>query len=74
VSEEQQQPTSAEESLARAEELLARLEQTRAELERIVDSENPDDAIAVLTELAEIAKQVEAELARARSHAERESA
>ena len=72
MTEEQQQPTSAEESLARAEELLARLEQTRAELERVVESENPDDAISVLTELAEIAKQVEAELARARSSAERE--
>jgi len=71
---DEQQPTSAEESLKRAEELLARLERTRAELEQIVGSENPDDAIAVLTELAEIARQVEAELARARSDAERESA
>jgi hypothetical protein len=69
----EEQPPTAEESLHRAEELLARLEKTRAELERVVDSDNPDDAIAVLTELAEIARQVEAELARARSTAERES-
>jgi exonuclease VII small subunit len=72
MTDEPSRPTT-EESLKRAEELLARLEQTRAELERVVDSDNPDDAIAVLTELAEIARQVEAELGRARSDAERES-
>ena len=66
-------PETAEESLRRAEALLARLESTRAELERIVESDNPDEAITVLTQLAEIARQVEAELARARSTAERES-
>jgi hypothetical protein len=61
--------SSADESLARAEELLARLEATRAELERLAEAEEADRAIDVLTELAEIAKEVEAELARARREA-----
>ena len=64
---------SAEDSLRRAEALLERLERTRAELERVVAGENADDAIEVLTELAEIAKQVEAELVRAKSEAESEA-
>ena len=58
---------SADESLARAEELLARLEKVRARLEA---TEDPDEAIAVLQELAEIARQVETELERARRGAE----
>jgi hypothetical protein len=57
---------SAEDSLKRAEELLAKLEQARARLEA---TEDPEAAIDVLSELAEIAKQVEAELARARREA-----
>jgi len=63
---------SSEDSLKRAEELLARLEQARADLERVSGSEDSEEAIAVLTELAEIAKQVEAELAKARDEAETE--
>ena len=62
----------SEDSLKRAEELLGRLEQARADLERVSGSENSEEAIAVLTELAEIAKQVEAELAKARREAEAE--
>jgi hypothetical protein len=61
---------TAEESLHRAEELLARLESTRAELERLTESENPDAAIDVLNDLAQLAKEVEAELTRARSEAD----
>jgi hypothetical protein len=57
---------NAEDSLKRAEELLAKLEQARARLEA---TEDPEAAIDVLSELAEIAKQVEAELARARREA-----
>ena len=60
----------AEESLRRAEELLARLEQTRDELERAAASEDPEAAIDVLAELAELAKAVEAELQRAKNRAE----
>ena len=61
---------TAEESLRRAEELLARLEVTRAELERLTEADEPDRAIDVLTELAELAKQVETELQRARREAD----
>jgi hypothetical protein len=59
--------TPAEEALKRAEDLLERLEQTRARLEATSD---PDQAIDVLTELAEIAKQVEAEIEQARREAD----
>ena len=58
--------SSAEESLKRAEELLGRLEQTR---ERLEAADDPDAAIDILAELAEIAKQVEAELEQARRDA-----
>jgi hypothetical protein len=58
--------SAAEESLKRAEELLERLEQTRARLEATAD---PEAAIDILGELADIAKQVEAELEQARRDA-----
>jgi len=57
--------SAAEESLKRAEELLERLEQTRARLE----SADPEKAIDILGELADIARQVEAELEQARRDA-----
>jgi hypothetical protein len=57
--------SAAEESLKRAEELLERLEQTRARLE----AADPEAAIDILGELADIAKQVEAELEQARREA-----
>ena len=62
---------TADEALARAEELLERLRATREELERLAVEENAEAAVEVLTELAEIAKDVEAELAKARARAER---
>ena len=52
--------------LQRAEVLLERLERTRQELE---STQDPDRAIEILSELAEIAKEVEAELARAKKEA-----
>jgi hypothetical protein len=58
--------SAAEESLKRAEELLERLEQTRARLESTTD---PDAAIDILGELAEIAKAVEGELEKAKRDA-----
>ena len=64
---------TGEESLSRAEELLDRLEATRAELERLAESENADAAIDVLNELAQLAKEVEAELTRARSDTDAEA-
>jgi hypothetical protein len=62
--------TAADESLNRAEELLERLEATRAELEQLAESEDVDSAIDVLARLAELAKEVESELSRARKEAD----
>ena len=59
--------SQAEEPLRRAEELLERLEYARAELERLAASEDAEGAIDVLTELADLAKEVEAELSRAKA-------
>ena len=61
---------SADEALARAEELLERLKATRDELERLAAAEDADSAVEVLTELADLAKEVEAELAKARARAD----
>jgi hypothetical protein len=58
--------SAPEGSLQRAEVLLERLERTRQELE---STQDPDRAIEILSELAEIAKEVEAELARAKKEA-----
>ncbi len=57
---------SAEESLKRAEELLERLEKSR---ERLEATDDPEAAIDILGELADIAKQVEVELEQARRDA-----
>ena len=61
---------AAEDSLRRAEELLERLERTRAEVERLAEQNDAEGTIDVLTELADIARQVEAELGRARREAD----
>jgi hypothetical protein len=61
---------SAEEALQRAEELLAKLEETRADLERMSESEDVDGAIEALTRLSALAKEVEAELQKARREAD----
>ena len=60
---------SAEEALDRAEGLLQRLERSR---ERLEASDDPETAIDVLTELSEIAKQIEREIAEAKRRAEAE--
>ncbi len=61
---------SSEESLQRAEELLKRLEEARAELEATSD---PDKAIEVLSELAQIARDVEGALTEAKREADAEA-
>jgi hypothetical protein len=61
---------SAEDSLQRAEELLAKLEETRAELERVSEAEDAETAIDLLGRLSELAKEVEAELSRAKREAD----
>ena len=49
--------------VARLEELLKRLEDARARLEV---TDDPEQAVEVLRELAEVAKEVQAEIERAR--------
>ena len=61
---------SADEALGRAEELLERLKATRDELEKLAAAEDAESAVEVLTELADLAKEVEAELAKARARAD----
>jgi hypothetical protein len=62
---------STDESLNNAANLLARLESARTQLDETQDA---DKAIEILQELAELAKQVEAELQRAKRAAETEAA
>ena len=62
--------SEAEQALAKAEELLERVRLRRDELEKLAASEDADAAVDVLTELAEIAKEVELELAKARARAD----
>ncbi len=62
--------SEADAALTRAEELLERLKATREELEKLASAGEPDAAIDVLTELAELAKEVEAELQKARARAD----
>jgi hypothetical protein len=64
---------SSEESLANAEELLARLEATRAELEKLSEAEDAERALDILTELADLSRQVEDALQRAKRQADEES-
>ena len=67
--------THADEHLARAEELLGRLDERRSELERLAGADEVDGeaAVDVIGELAEIAKEIESELNRARALADAES-
>jgi len=64
--------TGVDEALARAEELLGRLNERREELERLAAADDIDgsEAVEVITELAELARQIEAELTRARAIAD----
>ena len=58
--------------LGRTEELLARLNERREDLERLAAAEEIDGeaAVDVLGELAELAKEIESELNRARALAD----
>jgi cell division FtsZ-interacting protein ZapD len=61
-----------DEALARAEELLEKLNERREELERLASAEDVDGEAAVdlIAELAELARQIETELTRARTLAD----
>jgi hypothetical protein len=58
---------TAEDALAQAEALLARLEDARRRLE---ETEDPEKALDVLQELADLSKEVDAALQRARDAAQ----
>jgi hypothetical protein len=64
--------STVEEALARAEELLARLNEKRDQLEQLAAADDVDGEAAVdlIAELAELARQIEAELTRARTIAD----
>jgi hypothetical protein len=61
---------SVDESLKRVEELHERLAAARAQLDALAERDDPDAAVDVLAELSELAKEVEAELHRARTRAD----
>jgi hypothetical protein len=64
--------TGVDDALGRAEELLERLNEKRAELERLAEADDVDGdaAVDLIAELAELAKEIEAELTRARTMAD----
>ena len=64
--------STVDEALARAEELLGTLNTKREELERLASAEDVDGdaAVDLIGELAELARQIEAELTRARGLAD----
>jgi len=62
--------TASSESLGRAQELLERLQAKLADLERAAETGETDGAVDDLTQIAEIAKEIEAEVQRARQAAD----
>lgn len=61
---------SANESLGRARELAERLRSKLDGLERLAEAGDVDAAVDDLAEIAELAKQIEAEVQRARASAD----
>jgi predicted translin family RNA/ssDNA-binding protein len=61
---------STNDSLAKAHELLERMQVKLADLERLADSGDTEGAIDDLAEVAELAKEIEAEVQRARTSAD----
>ena len=61
---------STNESLGRAQELAERLRAKLEDLERLADAGDVDAAVDDLAEIAELAKQIEAEVQRARASAD----
>ena len=64
--------TPVDEALARAEELLVTLNERREELERLAadDDVDGDAAVDLIGQLADLARQIEGELTRARTLAD----
>jgi hypothetical protein len=66
--------SAVDDALGKAEELLGRLNERREELERLAgaDDVDGDAAVDVIAELADLARQIEAELTHARTLADAE--
>jgi len=64
--------TPVDDALGRAEELLGQLNERREKLERLAaaDDVDGDAAVDLIAELAELARQIEGELTRARNLAD----
>jgi hypothetical protein len=64
--------SEVDQALRHAEELLDRLSARREELERLASADelDGDAAVGLVSELAELAKEIEAELTRARATAD----
>ena len=64
--------TPVDDALTRAEELLGQLNERRGELERLAaaDDVDGDAAVDLIAELAELARQIEGELTKARNLAD----
>jgi hypothetical protein len=64
--------TTVDEAIGRAEELLAKLNEQRSELERLAEADDVDGeaAVELIADMAELARQIEAELTRARTIAD----
>ncbi len=63
-------PGGSREALARSQQLLERLRAKLADLERAAESGETENAVDDLAEMAEIAKEIEAEVQRARQAAD----
>jgi hypothetical protein len=62
--------SASNESLGRAQELLERLQAKLADLEHAAETGETDGAVDDLAQIAEIAKEIEAEVQRARQAAD----
>jgi hypothetical protein len=64
--------TPVDDALARAEELVVQLNAKREQLERLAEADDIDGdaAVDLIADLAELARQIEAELTRARNLAD----
>ena len=61
------EPANEPDAVARLQELLEKVESARAQLE---SADDPERAVAILQELADLAKEVQAEVERARREAD----
>ena len=61
------EPANEPDAVARLQELLEKVESARAQLE---SADNPERAVEILQELADLAKEVQAEVERARREAD----